>query len=104
MTDVSEAQVSNHGSCNSHENQALCVSTSQQQRCRAGLTPPVPISQMSPLRPREATMGLTQDLTGSKGLRTCSGAPVLGINTQDEFCSPVATSCDILGHVLNVQP
>lgn len=49
-------------------------------------------------------MGLAQDLTGSKGLGTGSGAPAFGINTQGEFCSPVATSCDILGLVLNVQP
>ena len=49
-------------------------------------------------------MGLAQDLTGSKGLGTGSGTLAFGVNTQGEFCSPVTTSCDILGHMLNVQP
>lgn len=45
------------------------------------LLPTHPISQMSPLWPKEVTVGLTHDLTGSKGLGTGSGALVFGVNS-----------------------
>lgn len=52
---------------------------------------------MSPLRLRWATVGLAHDLTSSKGLRTGSGTQVFRVNTQCEFCCPIATSYDIPG-------
>lgn len=45
------------------------------------LLPTHPISQMSPLWPKEVTVGLTHDLTGSKGLGTGSGTLVFGVNS-----------------------
>lgn len=82
-TNVSEAQVSSCGRCNTCET-VLCVHRPHQQKVqRAGLGLlhihfSLLEQRWSPLWPKEATAGLTHDLTGSKDLGTGSGTLVFG--------------------------